>query len=330
MKRRTHDGNGSAPHGGKTEIRSVLLPDAAIVLKVFGTNDKHLRLIGSRFGVSFTLKSGELQVEGIRESLDGAEDVLKNLIELALKDDGIEDHTVATLVEGHGAAPVVASGEDDGSVELQGFRPRTPGQHEYMQKMMNNDIVFCIGPAGTGKTYLAVVKAVDMLKRGKIDKIVLVRPAVEAGEKLGFLPGDLQAKVHPYLRPLYAALYSLLGYETARKLMEREAIDVIPLAYMRGQTLERAFVILDEGQNTTREQMKMFLTRMGHQSKMVVTGDETQIDLRPVAMSGLIHARRILEGIEGIAVQRMQNCDIVRHRLVWKIVEAYAEKENEF
>ncbi len=299
--------------------RSLLLPDAETVLKIFGARDKHLRQISDRLDVQFSLRNGELQLEGPRESVRDAEQVLRKLMELAETTPGIEPHTVSDLLDG--SAPPAQRLTD--GIQLKGFKPRTDGQSVYLRRMRDNHIVFCVGPAGTGKTYLAVVKAVSQLKKGAIEKIVLVRPAVEAGEKLGFLPGDMQAKVHPYLRPLFAALYNLLGYETATKLMEREVIEIIPLAYMRGQTLEKSFIILDEGQNTTREQMKMFLTRMGQGSKIVVTGDETQIDLRPEARSGLVHARKMLEGIEGIAVQRMRRSDIVRHKLVWKIVEAY-------
>ncbi len=308
-----------------TVARSLLLPDAATVLKVFGTRDKYLRKIGSSFGVHFSLRDGELMFEGERESVGHAERVLRHLLDMADAAQDIGEDTVEKLVAAH--APTTKQLSD--GIKLKGFKARTDGQKVYLKKMAENAIVFCIGPAGTGKTYLAVVKAVSLLKKGQIEKIVLVRPAVEAGEKLGFLPGDLQAKVHPYLRPLFAALYALLGYETARRLIEREVIEIIPLAYMRGQTLEKSFIILDEGQNTTREQMKMFLTRMGQGSKIVVTGDETQIDLRPAGRSGLIHARQLLEGIDGIGVQRMRRADIVRHKLVWKIVEAYTRNEAE-
>ncbi|MBQ8374206.1 MAG: PhoH family protein [Clostridia bacterium] len=205
---------------------------------------------------------------------------------------------------------------------------KTVGQKKYVEAIKNNTVVFGVGPAGTGKTYLAVCMAVTAFKTKQVEKIVLTRPAVEAGEKLGFLPGDLQTKVDPYLRPLYDALQELLGLETYAKLMEKGAIEVAPLAYMRGRTLSNAFIILDEAQNTTKEQMKMFLTRLGEGSKAVVTGDTTQMDLPDGKASGLVHATKILEGVEGIAVERLSAKDVVRHPLVMRIIRAY-EKDDE-
>lgn len=212
--------------------------------------------------------------------------------------------------------------------DLQG---RTPNQRSYLQAILSHDINFGIGPAGTGKTYLAVATAVDAFERGSVERIVLTRPAVEAGERLGFLPGDLTQKVDPYLRPLYDALFDLMGFDKAQRLMERQLIEVAPLAYMRGRTLNNAFVILDEAQNTTPEQMKMFLTRIGFGSKAVITGDITQIDLPKGVLSGLKQASRILEGVRGISFTRFVSSDVVRHPLVARIVEAYeaAEKEEE-
>ncbi|MBI4600968.1 MAG: PhoH family protein [Planctomycetes bacterium] len=205
---------------------------------------------------------------------------------------------------------------------------RSKGQETYVQAILQNEIVFCIGPAGTGKTYLAVHMGVSFLRQGIIRKIILCRPAVEAGERLGFLPGDFQAKIHPYLRPLYDALNDLLDYDQVKRYLEREIIEVIPLAYMRGRTLNSAFIILDEGQNSTIPQMKMFLTRMGMSSRIVVNGDVTQVDLPEGAPSGLIHARKIIREIKGIAWIEMQKMDIVRHPLVRKIVEAYEGAEQ--
>jgi phosphate starvation-inducible protein PhoH and related proteins len=206
------------------------------------------------------------------------------------------------------------------------IQPRTPGQAVYMRAIAEHDLVFCAGPAGTGKTYLAVAMAVAALKQERIRKIVLVRPAVEAGESLGYLPGDLQAKINPYLRPLLDALREMMDYDQIKRYTEQDLIEVIPLAYMRGRTLNEAFIILDEAQNTTISQMKMFLTRMGRNSKIVVSGDTTQVDLPSHAHSGLIDAQRRLKGIEGIAQVRLNNADIVRHRLVRDIVRAYEEE----
>ena len=209
------------------------------------------------------------------------------------------------------------------------LRPKTIGQKEYVKTIRNKDIVFGIGPAGTGKTYIAVAMAVQAFKNKDVQKIILARPAVEAGERLGFLPGDLQEKVDPYLRPLYDALYDVLGRESALRLKEKEIIEVVPLAYMRGRTLDNSFIILDEAQNTTSEQMKMFLTRIGFNSKVIVTGDITQTDLPPGKKSGLAEAIRILRGIPGIGIVELTGQDIVRHELVQQIVEAYAASEKE-
>jgi phosphate starvation-inducible PhoH-like protein len=205
---------------------------------------------------------------------------------------------------------------------------RTPGQAEYVKAIADNDMVFCLGPAGTGKTYLAVAMAVSALKRGTIKRVVLVRPAVEAGEKLGYLPGDLQAKVNPYLRPLFDAMHDMMGFEQLKRFMINDVIEVIPLAYMRGRTLNNAFVIMDEAQNTTASQMLMFLTRMGHHSKMIITGDDSQIDLEQPERSGLIDAVKKLSGVDGIGMVRLGRVDIVRHRLVQAVVNAYGVERH--
>jgi len=207
--------------------------------------------------------------------------------------------------------------------------PKTPGQAEYIRAVAGNDLVFCLGPAGTGKTYLAVAMAVSALKRGVIKRIVLVRPAVEAGEKLGYLPGDLQAKVNPYLRPLFDAMHDMMGFDQLKRFMMNDLIEVIPLAYMRGRTLNNAAIIMDEAQNTTASQMLMFLTRLGHHSKMVVTGDDTQVDLERPDSSGLVDAVRKLRDVKGIGVVRLTGADIVRHRLVQTIVEAYGQNNGD-
>jgi phosphate starvation-inducible protein PhoH and related proteins len=223
--------------------------------------------------------------------------------------------------------PRPAPGDDavpaDEPKQIEGIRLKTPGQRRYVKAMRDHDLVFSVGPAGTGKTFLAVAMAVRALKAGEVQKIVLCRPAVEAGEKLGFLPGDASAKVNPYMRPLYDALNGILDFDTVKKYVEREVIEVAPLAYMRGRTLNNSFIILDEAQNTTKAQMKMFLTRMGEGSKIVVTGDVTQIDLPRGTTSGLQHAQSILNNVAGIGMITLGNADIVRHPLVWKIVERY-------
>lgn len=210
---------------------------------------------------------------------------------------------------------------------IEGVRLRSDGQRRYVEDMRTYDVVFAIGPAGTGKTFLAVLMAIQALKRGEVQRLVLCRPAVEAGESLGFLPGDFQAKVNPYMRPLYDSLYALLDFDTVKRYLEREVIEVAPLAYMRGRTLSSSFVILDEAQNTTRSQMKMFLTRLGEGSKIVVTGDVTQVDLPQGVTSGLVHARSILKGTKGIAFAELTGKDIVRHNLVWRIIQAYEGPE---
>ncbi len=257
-------------------------------------------------------------VDAILSALDRGEQVDKTKVEyfLSLSEDGkIED---AEKLQG-GAVAVTYNGKP--------IKCKTLGQKTYVESIKKNPVVFGIGPAGTGKTYLAVCLAVNAFKQKQVDKIILTRPAVEAGEKLGFLPGDLQTKVDPYLRPLYDALQEMLGLDTYQKLMERGAIEVAPLAYMRGRTLSNAFIILDEAQNTTKEQMKMFLTRMGEGSKMVVTGDVTQIDLPDGKKSGLMHATKILKDVEGVSVCTLTAKDVVRHPLVMRIIRAY-EKEQ--
>jgi len=220
------------------------------------------------------------------------------------------------------------SGALDVYVAGELIKPKTPGQARYLREVKNNDLVFCTGPAGTGKTYLAVATAVHMLKHHQAKRLVLVRPAVEAGEKLGFLPGDMQAKVNPYLRPLFDALHDMMDFEQIRRFMVNDLIEVIPLAFMRGRTLNDSVVILDEAQNTTVSQMLMFLTRMGHGSKMIVTGDDSQVDLEENTRSGLIDAAQRLRGIKGLAIVRLDKVDIVRHRLVQNIVAAYAPEEE--
>ena len=282
-------------------------------LRVCGRHDRHLRLLREALGVQITARDGTIRVSGEDAAVAEAIGILEALLAAVrcgdvIPQDFVEQALHATL----GARPT------PGSTSWS----RSEGQRRYVDAMQSNDIVCCVGPAGTGKTYLAVKMAVSCLREGRIKRLVLCRPAVEAGEKLGYLPGDFFAKVHPYLRPLYDALNDILDYDHVKRYMERELMEVIPLAYMRGRTLSQAFIILDEGQNTTTAQMKMFLTRMGEGSRVVVTGDITQIDLEQ-GRSGLIEAREILGDVPGIAWVTLDRHDIVRHPLVGCIVEAY-------
>jgi len=293
---------------------------------VFGTRDKHLRLIRDAFGVRLAAREAEIHILGAAESVREAQMVLEELERMALDGFVVTDREVQQIID-----TVVRSGHTPSVQTIEVFvagrpvRPQTAGQLAYCRAIEKNDLVFCIGPAGSGKTYLAVAMTVQALKRHQIKRIVLVRPAVEAGEKLGFLPGDILAKVHPYLRPLLDALHDMMGFEQVRAYMETNIIEIIPLAYMRGRTLNDAYIILDEAQNTTPGQMKMFLTRMGMRSKMVVTGDITQVDLQAGTKSGLIDAWEKLAGIAGIEFHEMTRADIVRHRLVQDIVNAYEQ-----
>ena len=286
-----------------------------------GPTDQHLRTIENALQVGIAHRHEQFKIEGTKAKTNQALDVLQALYELA--DDPItEDMVQLTLA---GDAHMLQAAPD--ALELHtrkgNLRARTPNQALYLDNIAQHDITFGIGPAGTGKTYLAVACAVDALEKGSVQRIVLTRPAVEAGERLGFLPGDLTQKVDPYLRPLYDALYELMGYEKVQKAFERNVLEIAPLAFMRGRTLNNAFIILDEAQNTTPEQMKMFLTRIGFGAKAVVTGDVSQIDLPKGSLSGLIDAERILKRVRGIAVTRLSSADVVRHPLVARIVDAY-------
>jgi phosphate starvation-inducible protein PhoH and related proteins len=298
------------------------------LLAIFGTRDQHLRRIRTALGVRISAHDGQIHVEGDEQSVARATEVLEQLQSLANRQEHVAgDDVERMLLESRTGqaysemAPVpVGSGRQ--------IRPRTPGQARYLQAVRQHDLVFCIGPAGTGKTYLAVALAVAALNEGRIRKIVLVRPAVEAGESLGFLPGDLQAKINPYLRPLTDALHEMMDHEAIKRFTEQDVIEVIPLAYMRGRTLNEAFIILDEAQNTTVSQMKMFLTRMGNGSKVVASGDITQVDLPSHTRSGLTDALVRLEGITGLATVELTEADIVRHPLVHQIVKAYEQKTS--
>lgn len=301
--------------------------EPSVVLPIFGAQDQHLRKIREALRVEITHRDGEIRVAGDDNAVAQATEILEQLKSLAERRGSIAvddvDQTVARVTGIQNEAPrtpidILNAGRQ--------IRPRTTGQSKYVNAIRTHELVFATGPAGTGKTYLAVAMAVEALKKGEIRKIVLVRPAVEAGESLGYLPGDLQAKINPYLRPLLDALHEMVDYDQIKRLMEQDVIEVIPLAYMRGRTLNEAFIILDEGQNTTIPQMKMFLTRMGHESRIVVSGDVSQVDLPSNTRSGLNDAVSRLSKIKGVAIVRLNESDIVRHRLVQDIVRAYDEE----
>ena len=297
-------------------------------LAIFGNCDENIRLLEQAFGVTAICRGTEVKLTGGEEDVERARRALDAMLMLRAGGTPLEEQTVRyciSLARGGEEKRLRELNDDFVAVTAKGrpIHPKTLGQKEYLSAIRANSITFGVGPAGTGKTYLAVAMAVKAFKSKDVSRIILTRPAVEAGEKLGFLPGDLQNKVDPYLRPLYDGLFDLLGAETFQKLVEKQAIEVAPLAYMRGRTLDDAFIILDEAQNTTPEQMKMFLTRMGVGSKVVVTGDVTQVDLPEKTRSGLVDALHILKGIDGIAQVYLTEKDVVRHRLVQQIVKAY-------
>ena len=301
-------------------------------VSLFGSFDENIRLIESNYNVKVISRGSEIKVNGDAENVSKAVRAINGLLTLINRGEALSEQNVRYVLS------LVNEGNEDKLCEMIGdcvcitakgkpIKPKTLGQKKYLECIKNNTITLGAGPAGTGKTYLAVAMAVNAFRAKEVNRIILTRPAVEAGEKLGFLPGDLQQKVDPYLRPLYDALFDMLGAESFQRYQERGSIEVAPLAYMRGRTLDDSFIILDEAQNTTREQMKMFLTRLGFNSKIVVTGDVTQIDLPDGKKSGLVEAMKILKGIDDIAINVFTEKDVVRHRLVQDIIKAYEKQE---
>ena len=302
-------------------------------VNIFGSFDENIRLLEKEFNVTVTNRDGELRISGEAEDVMHAAKAVQAMLTLSSRGEALGEQNVRYIID------MVRTGKEEQISELAGdvlcisakgrpVKPKTIGQKEYIQSVLKNTVTIGVGPAGTGKTYLAVAAAVQAFREKQVNRIILTRPAVEAGERLGFLPGDLQSKVDPYLRPLYDALFDMLGAETYQKYLERGNIEVAPLAYMRGRTLDDSFIILDEAQNTSREQMKMFLTRLGFGSKIVITGDVTQIDLPDGKASGLREAMRVLKKVEGIGICELTNADVVRHVMVQRIVKAYEEDET--
>ena len=313
--------------------RRLMLDEPNLIAGLFGNFDSNIKSVEKEYGVSIVTRDGDIRILGDEDAVAKAERVLTDLSGVLSRGGELNEQNVRYCMS------LVNDGEQEKLESLSGdcicitskgrpVRPKTLGQKKYCQLIRDNTITIGVGPAGTGKTYLAVAMAVTAFRAQQVSRIILTRPAVEAGEKLGFLPGDLQQKVDPYLRPLYDALFEMLGPETYQKLLEKGAIEVAPLAYMRGRTLDDSFIILDEAQNTTPEQMKMFLTRLGFNSKMVITGDVTQIDLPDGKSSGLKQILKILKNVEDIAQMRFSEKDVVRHRLVQDIIRAYEKYEE--
>ena len=296
---------------------------------LFGPADRHLKMIRQALDVQVFAREDQVKITGAAKNVAKAAAVLEHLQQAIRQSRVISDAVVTQALAATAGEAELGGGETlDVYAASQPIVPKTAGQHRYVEAMKSQDLVFCTGPAGTGKTYLAVAMAVHLLKHQRARRLILVRPAVEAGEKLGFLPGDMQAKVNPYLRPLFDALHDMMDYDQIRRFLVNDLIEVIPLAFMRGRTLNDSVIILDEAQNTTISQMLMFLTRMGHGSKMIVTGDDSQVDLPEGVPSGLIDATSRLTGIRGLAFVQLDRQDIVRHRLVQNIVQAYASRNQ--
>lgn len=318
----------------KITEQSINIDRLDYAVNLFGSFDENIKILEKEYGVSIILRGSELKVSGETESVARACAAVSALLSLASKGETLNDQNVRyaiSLSDEGNAGELTKLGGDCICITSKGkpIKPKTLGQQKYVEAIRRNTIVVSIGPAGTGKTYLAVAQAVAAFREHAVNRIIITRPAVEAGEKLGFLPGDLQQKVDPYLRPIYDALFDMLGAESFARYQERGNIEVAPLAYMRGRTLDDSFIILDEAQNTTPEQMKMFLTRLGFNSKMVVTGDITQIDLPDSRKSGLIEAAHVLKGVDDIEIIKFTQKDVVRHQLVQKIVKAYDKYEEQ-
>lgn len=313
-----------------TEKRMTL--DNVDMLSLLGLNDSNLKLIEDRFNASIIVRGENVVIKGVLEEIETIEKVLKEMVYVLNTSGKLQRNDVETILDLTLEGKEIVSEKEVDSIILytknDAIRARTPGQLNYVKSESKNDICFAIGPAGTGKTYLAVAMAVAAHKKGRVNKIILARPAVEAGESLGFLPGDFREKIDPYLRPLYDALDDMMPSEKLKGYVEKRIVEIVPLAYMRGRTLNNAFVILDEAQNATDVQMKMFLTRLGANSKAIITGDITQIDLPPKTISGLIQAKEILSNIDGVGFVYFDKGDIVRHKLVKDIIDAYEKHKN--
>jgi len=313
--------------------RNVTLSSTDMLSGLFGSFDENMRVLEHETGVRVQVRDDRLEIVGMADAVELAHQVISRMIEMVQRGEQVDGSRVryAVVLAREGNAHLISEVMSDVVLVTYRGKPikcRTLGQKKYVDAIRKNEVVFGIGPAGTGKTYLAMAQAVLALKNKEVSRIILTRPAVEAGEKLGFLPGDLQNKVDPYLRPLYDALFEMIGAESYQRLQERGAIEVAPMAYMRGRTLNEAFVVLDEAQNTTVEQMKMFLTRLGAGSRMVITGDVTQIDLPAGKKSGLVDASQALEGVEGLQIVRLTSRDVVRHEMVQRIIGAYERHEK--
>ncbi|MBR6402583.1 MAG: PhoH family protein [Eubacterium sp.] len=315
--------------------QKTIIIDERNIQAIFGQFDINIRKIEKAFNISYVYRGDSLIIEGESSKVDSAERVINDLLIISKNGNSITDQNVDYAIrlaqEGNGEKASDLETDDElicHTLAGRPIRPKTFGQKKYVEAIDDNMIIFGTGPAGTGKTYLAMAKAITAFKKGEVERIILTRPAIEAGEKLGFLPGDLQSKIDPYLRPLYDALYEIMGAESFQKNMEKGLIEVAPLAYMRGRTLDNAFIVLDEAQNTTESQMKMFLTRIGFGSKAIVTGDQSQKDLNAGTKSGLDIALRVVKDIEGIAICNLTSKDVVRHPLVQKIVEAYEKYDS--
>ena len=314
-----------------TAVEKKLVLENVDMLSLLGTNDSNIKLIEDRFNSSITIRGENVTIKGVAEEVEVIEKIIKELVYVLNTKGRLKTSDINTILELSGQGKDIITDNEYDSIVLYTksdvIKVRTPGQVKYLQSSLKNDICFAIGPAGTGKTYLAVAFAVSALKKGIVNKIILARPAVEAGESLGFLPGDFREKIDPYLRPLYDALDDMIPSDRLKNYIEKKSVEIVPLAYMRGRTLNNAFVILDEAQNATDMQMKMFLTRLGVNSRAIITGDITQIDLPSKTHSGLVQAKDILKDIDGVGFVYFDKSDVVRHKLVKDIIDAY-EKFN--